>query len=470
MPGPARLSVPKAAATLSLLLGLLAAVAVIGFNEIGYRRSADAVAQVTTYDRARGALHALLQSLLDAETGQRGFLLTGEERHLVPYRRAIQDIHDQLQAARSVFSQVPDQAAELDRLGRLVERKLSELEAAVRLRRDGNQDTWRSIVGTDVGNDLMTELRGQAEILIEKGSRMIETRRRSIVHALELSRIGIALTSVIALLAFYQTLRQARALALANEQRKEELERERDHLDSVVRERTARLAELATYLQKVREDERAHLARELHDELGSLLTAAKLDVARLKSKIATESPDVQQRLKHLTETLNSGIALKRRIIEDLRPSSLANLGLTASLDILAREFASQSELRVETEIEEVALDPSSQLTVYRLVQESLTNIAKYARARQVGVAVRDGAREVEVEVRDDGVGFDPERVRRSAHGLAGMRHRVEAAGGRLYIESSPSAGTRIAATLPKTPQPVLDAASAQQVPAPADNG
>ena len=464
MPGlPVRLRLPKSAAILSLLLGLLAAVAVVGFNEMGYRRSAAAVRQVTVYDQARGALHALMQSLLDAETGQRGFLLTGEPRYLAPYQQATQIIDEHLKSARSLFLQTPEQVAELDALSARIERKLSEMEATVRLRRSGNEEAWKFIINTDVGDDLMSEIRGQIASLIARSTSAVEARRQSIVQSLKAARIGIALTSVIALLAFYQTLRQARALAISNQQRKEELERERDLLDHIVRERTARLAELATYLQKVREDERAHLARELHDELGSLLTAAKLDVARLKSKIAAESPDVQQRLKHLTDTLNSGIALKRRIIEDLRPSSLANLGLAASLDILTREFAAQSELRVETEIEEVALDPSTQLTVYRLVQESLTNIAKYARAREVKVTVRDRAQQVEVEVRDDGAGFDPQRVRRSAHGLAGMRHRVEAAGGRLQIESSPKTGTRIAATLPKADQPFVDAPASDQV-------
>jgi len=107
-----------------------------------------------------------------------------------------------------------------------------------------------------------------------------------------------------------------------------------------VRDRTTSLANLATYLQQVREDERGHLARELHDELGSLLTAAKLDVARLKSRLGDQAPEALQRLQHLTETLNRGIALKRRIVEDLRPSSLSNLGLLPSLEILTREFSS----------------------------------------------------------------------------------------------------------------------------------
>jgi signal transduction histidine kinase len=151
----------------------------------------------------------------------------------------------------------------------------------------------------------------------------------------------------------------------------------------------------------------------------------------------------------LTDALNSGIALKRRIIEDLRPSSLSNLGLTASLEILAREFSERSGIEVTTGLEQVDLDESRQLTVYRLVQESLTNVGKYAEAKQVEVSVRDYENHVEVDIRDDGKGFDVTAVRPSTHGLAGMRHRVEAAGGRLTVGSAPGKGSRISAVLPK---------------------
>jgi signal transduction histidine kinase len=192
------------------------------------------------------------------------------------------------------------------------------------------------------------------------------------------------------------------------------------------------------------------LARELHDELGALLTAAKLDVARLKSRLGTQSaPEVAQRLQHLTEALNSGIALKRRIIEDLRPSSLSNLGLTASLEILAREFSERSGVEITTGLEPVELDESRQLTVYRLVQESLTNVGKYAEAKQVEISVRNYENHVEVDIRDDGKGFNVTEIRPSTHGLAGMRHRVEAAGGRLMVSSTIGEGTRISAVLPK---------------------
>ena len=194
----------------------------------------------------------------------------------------------------------------------------------------------------------------------------------------------------------------------------------------------------------------ASSASELHDELGSLLTAAKLDVARLKSRL-TDSPDATQRLQHLNDLLNSGIALKRRIIEDLRPSSLSNLGLVASLEILGREFAERSNIEIEMVLEPVVLDESNQLTVYRMVQESLTNISKYAQATEASIVMKNYANHVVVEVSDNGKGFDTQHARPSTHGLAGMRHRVEAAKGKLTISSTSGQGTRLSAVLPSSP-------------------
>jgi signal transduction histidine kinase len=270
-----------------------------------------------------------------------------------------------------------------------------------------------------------------------------------VVRALQLSRIGIALVAMSGLLAFYMYLLQSNALRAAGQREQESLKRERDQLERQVRERTESLAALATHLQQVREEERGHLARELHDELGSLLTAAKLDVARLKSRQANASPEAAERLQHLTDTLNTGIALSRRIIEDLRPSSLSHLGLVASLEILAQEFGERAGLTVTTDLEAVELGGAAQLTIYRLLQESLTNIGKYAQAQHVTISLQNFDSYISVEVKDDGKGFDTTQARLSSHGLIGMRHRVEASGGRLTVTSRIGRGTCISAVLPK---------------------
>lgn len=448
---------------LSLPMALFAAIVLVGINETGHMRSQDAVEQMQHGQKARAAVSTLLRSMLDAETGQRGYLLTGNETYLEPYDKAVATVQANVDGMRRLFMGTPHEMQEFGLLSREVSRKLAEMHLSLQLRRQGNEDAWKFILHTDMGREHMEAIRQHAQELSHRADERVRQGQEQIEQSLMLSRIGIATVTVIGLLAFYMYLRQAQALMLVNQREQALLESERDRLESLVKQRTATLSELANHLQQVREEERGHLARELHDELGALLTAAKLDVARLKSKIDASVPDVAERLQHLTETLNSGIALKRRIIEDLRPSSLSNLGLTAAIEILTREYAERAGVEVETSLEPVKLPDAAQLTVYRTVQEALTNIGKYAKATKVLVSVHAYPTHVAVQVRDNGIGFDTGAVQPSSHGLSGMRHRVESAGGRLSITSRPGSGTLVSAVLPllKPIEPAEPAAASE---------
>lgn len=443
-------SVPGVA--IGLALALLAALALIGINEAGHRRSTVALDSLAHEAAMRSALDQLLLNVLEAESGSHDFLLTGEPRSLQPYDQAAANARAAQESLRVAARQTTDDGPALDDLGRTVQRRLAQMDQSIQLRRQGTAPGGQLPLASE-GKETMDAIRAQASRLIDNSTARIDRDRQQVRRVLVLDRAGIALAALAALLAFALYLRQSSRLAHAGDRQQRALQQERDLLEGQVRDRTASLAELATHLQQVREEERGHLARELHDELGALLTAAKLDVARLKSRLGPQQPEVADRLLHLTDTLNSGIALKRRIIEDLRPSSLANLGLTASLEILAREFSERSGVHVATDLQPVVLDEARQLTVYRLVQESLTNMAKYAEARSARVAVHATGLQVEVVVSDDGKGFEPVRPQPSTHGLAGMRHRVEAAGGRLTVESAPGKGTRVMAALPAMPTP-----------------
>ncbi|MFT4265664.1 MAG: CHASE3 domain-containing protein [Xenophilus sp.] len=435
----------------SLVLAVLAVLVLVGINEAGYRQSGKALAEMDRAQQARVTVDLLLQAMLDAETGQRGFMLTGDASYREPYDSALQEIDAHLAQLRLLYADQPAQAAQVAQLSAHVARKLAEMQMSLRLMREGKEDVSRFVLTTDVGREEMARIREQAEDLAEASARALLVGRQQISHSLQLARAGIGAIALVALLAFFLYLRQSSALQRAGERQQLVLQRERNSLEIEVRERTASLAQLATHLQEVRENERGFLARELHDELGSLLTAAKLDVARLKSRLA-DAPEAVQRLAHLTELLNSGIALKRRIIEDLRPSSLANLGLVASLEILGREFAERSGIRVEMALEPASLDEATQLTIYRMVQEGLTNVGKYAQATEATIVLRSYKDHVAIELGDNGRGFDPQQARPSTHGLAGMRHRVEAAGGKLTVNSAPGRGTRLHAALPTQPR------------------
>ncbi len=436
-------------------LAALAALALIFISETAYYQSTRAMEALGTIASARNHLTNLSRRIVDAETGQRGYLLTARKEYLTPYSDAAHDIDTDLQWLRNYYAGQADQVKRVEQLATLLHGRLSELGQTMRLFDEGKDEAWRTFVLSDIGKEQMDEIRGISEQLLKEEMRKDKGGRDDIFETLLLNRIGVATMSALSLLALGMYLRQTAALEAHRRERQEAIEAERDQLEQEVARRTAQLTELAQqltelaqHLQTAREDERSRLARELHDELGALLTAAKLDAARIKSRLGTASPEASERLTHLSEILNNGIALKRRIIEDLRPSSLSNLGLLAALEIQSREFAERSGIEVDSQLEVVSLKPNVELTAYRLVQEAFTNIAKHANATRVEVRLAEEAGVAVVSVKDNGTGFDTRKRRVSAHGLLGMRYRVEADGGVFTLDSAPGKGTCVRACLP----------------------
>ncbi len=147
------LAFPKMAA--GLTLAMLAALALVGINEAGYRQSTKALIEISEAQRVRLALNLLLQSIVDAETGQRGYLLTGEARYREPYDSAVKKVDGQLAALQSLYAHRPAESARLAELAKHVSRKLAEIDMSVRLRREGNDDAWKFVITTDVGREEM---------------------------------------------------------------------------------------------------------------------------------------------------------------------------------------------------------------------------------------------------------------------------------------------------------------------------
>lgn len=429
-------------------LACAAAAAMLFISEGSYWRSVDTLEDMNAMGAARTQIQVLERSLLNAETGQRGYLLTHRQEYLEPYEEALQRIVAAYRILDAYYGTDPESKEILKRLHGLTETKLSELALTLHLDEQGHGKTGQEILLTDIGREKMDAIRATCAELLDYQTRAVSASRHELLQTLELGRIGVALLSAISLLALFFYLRQSLALKLQEQALQRAVQLERDHLEAEVTQRTAELRELAQHLQTAREDERQRLARNLHDDLGSLLTSAKLDAARIKSRLAQAPPETLELLAHLVGTLNSGIALGRRIIEDLRPSSLSNLGLVATLEILAREYAEHAGVAVHCELQPVRLRPAAELVVYRLVQEAITNITKYAHARQVWIQLGSVEDRVEVSVRDDGAGFELRNRRNSAYGLVGMRFRVEAEGGSLYVASAPGQGTQIRASLP----------------------
>jgi signal transduction histidine kinase len=436
-----------------LAVALALALSVVVISEESYWRQLTALNEITATGVVIANIHGLRQDIFAAQVAQRSYLLTKRQEHLKAYNKAVQDVSNSLEVLRHRYQPKPEHAAIVGQLQSVTNDMVSELSRTIE-----QFDLGQPIV-LEQNDDVQFErIRAFSANLLDLEVNKVSASQNDIHETLLLRRIVVALLSLVSLIGLVMYLRQSLAL----ERHKEEVQRavqvERDRLElevrrrleQEVRQRTAQLTELTQHLQTAREDERNRLARNLHDDLGALLTSAKLDTARIRSRLvsAGAAPEALELLAHLVATLNSGIALGRRIIEDLRPSALGTLGLVAALEILVGEYAAHSGVQVHSTLEPVALDADAELMIYRLVQEALTNISKHAKARQVWIGLDQRRGQVEVSVRDNGAGFDPQAQTSSAYGLVGMRFRVEAEGGTLTVGSAPGHGTSIHARLP----------------------
>jgi signal transduction histidine kinase len=297
---------------------------------------------------------------------------------------------------------------------------------------------------TPSSRESVAELQTEYESVLSKAATLQEYTRVTLYDALMLSRLAVhalVLLSVLALVLFARQLRRSDAARA----------QEHERLAAQVEARTAELRDLADHLVSVREDERGRLARELHDEMGGTLTAMKLELARLR-RVQGVPQAALERLASIDVRLNDGIAFKRRIVENLRPSSLDQLGLKVALEMLCADASSVMAVPVQVDVQNLRLGSDKDLTVFRIVQESLTNIAKYASARTVWVEFKlaEGGT-ARLTVRDDGRGFDTRTAAVGRHGLLGMQVRVESHQGSFSVTSQLGQGTQIAVTLPISP-------------------
>jgi signal transduction histidine kinase len=226
---------------------------------------------------------------------------------------------------------------------------------------------------------------------------------------------------------------------------------QRARAEEKVRRANDELRELSLGMIEVREAERTRIARELHDELGQVLTALKMDVEMLSEKVPHDRADLAEHAASMNRLLDSTVATTRRIASDLRPLVLDDLGLGAAAEWLLEGLAQRAGIAFELKIDPACaeLGEPHGSTLFRVMQESLTNVARHARATRVAVGLaRDGADAV-LTIADNSVGMDAgARAKPGSFGLRGIRERVLLLGGVLSIVADPSGGTTVSARLP----------------------
>ena len=234
-------------------------------------------------------------------------------------------------------------------------------------------------------------------------------------------------------------------------ERLEHREAERDRAEREIRDSREELRNLSAHLLSVREEERTRMAREIHDELGQALTALKMDVSWLNRRHLGEDAAFKNKLASMEEVIDQTIETVQKLSGELRPGILDDLGLAAAIEWQAEEFQKRTaiECQVALSPEAVTLNREQATTMFRIFQETLTNVIRHARATKVEVRLEEENGNIVLEVNDNGRGItQAELGDPKAFGLIGMRERVKYIHGEITIAGSPGKGTRITVTLP----------------------
>jgi len=454
----ARVPLAVVAVTLASIALLLVNATLLVINTAG---TMDSNAQYARSYEIKRSLTAFQSIVTTAESGQRGYLLTGQTAYLEPFARAARTWRTELNRLRNltVESRYREQRT----------KDLNELEAmtagAVERLRQTISDTPQpgasgqaDVVGTGRATASMDRVRALVDRLMEEEDTRIEALRGEVLHDMWLT-VGIAVFTTVltvgVLIGLYKLLRRYTA---ARARAENALLESNQHLNREVEERTGELTELSQHLIRVAEEEKAKIARELHDTLGSNLTAINMDLNWINKRLSTESADLRERLQRSLQMLSDTVELKHEVIEGLRPSHLDNLGLAFALRSHCREFSRRTGLPCDVSAVEDFddLDPDWSIALYRITQEALTNVARHAQAKSVKLQLlrEDGG--IRLRIIDDGIGM-PEAAagRVKSHGLVGMRERMRQVGGVVRVGADRSGrGTIVDAFIPGVTQQV----------------
>jgi len=405
--------------------------------------------------RAQGQLARvvdLYQLLMNAESGQRAYFLTGDATYLEPLHRAEGQIDDLgRQLAETYRGKDERVGSAIRQLGVLARSRMTQMQESVAVYQDQGQSAWLRLASSPERQETMTAFRELAEITrdyeLALMDRSLDKWERDLMLAGRLNLATLLLGLVLAVIAAMALARNARQ----REESAAELKRQHDELKSQYDAQAGELTDLARHLQHVQEEERARLSRGLHDELGGVLLAARMDVTWMQKHATGDNTDVKKRLERLKQVLDQGIDLKRRVVEELRPTLLDTMGLLAALRWQTEETCRRADLRCTERFpdEEPPFNRAGAIALFRVVQEALANVAKHAQASEVDIALELTDRDVVVTVQDNGVGAaSADLTRPRSHGIAGLRHRIHVLGGGLDISSTPNRGTTIRVRVP----------------------
>lgn len=430
-------------------------------NTAGTMDSNEQYARSYEIKRSLTAFESIITS---AESGQRGYLLTGQTAYLEPFFRATRSWRTEINRLRNLTASNAARQSEIDALETMTAAAVKRLELTI-LRTDqpgptGNAD----VAGTGRATASMDRVREIVGRMLKEEDARVDSLRAEVLHDMWLTMAVALFTTVVTIGVLVGLHKLLRRYVGARARAETALREANQSLNREVEERTAELTELSQHLIRVSEEEKAKLARELHDTLGSNLTAINMDLNWISKRLPPEQPELRERLQRSLQMLTETVELKHEVIEGLRPSHLDNLGLAFAMRSHCREFTRRTGLPCEVEVLEDfdEIDPELSIAFYRVAQESLTNVTKHAQATSVRLRLHREPGGIRLCIIDDGAGLPVGAASKpKSHGLIGMRERMRQVGGTLEIRPNERGGTVVEAFIPT---PNVPDAHAKSVP------
>ncbi|OAM52729.1 histidine kinase [Methylovorus sp. MM2] len=400
-------------------------------------------------------IYQLRTNVHRAESAQRGYLLTGRELYIAPFNDAIDGARANIKKIQNERQSnlVLKKQSDLDWLDAIsasLEAKAAEMKMTLSLTKAGSTEEAKRIVDLDQGLSEMSKFMQYTQVLLDKHNDALTILLNERKTSLLLIRIAVIGSAVMLLLLVIVVIRQLLIEMVTRDQLRQQLAQDCKIYEDQLHESTRQLKILALGNQGDVERERQKLARELHDELGSILTATKMDVNWVIRKCKDTAPEIVEKLRKTIGYLDQGIQFKRQVVQDLHPSMITTFGFWPALKSLIEDSAERNhwEMDVMLPEESVVLSETIDLIAYRVVQESLNNASKYAQATKVSVHMLIELNYLKIDIQDNGIGVDMQTIDATRHGLSGMRNRVKAIGGHLDITSAVGEGMTTRALLP----------------------
>lgn len=227
----------------------------------------------------------------------------------------------------------------------------------------------------------------------------------------------------------------------------------RKRIEEKLMQTTEQLRNLSSHLQSVREEERTNIAREIHDELGQVLTVLKIQVTLLSKELRKDQFNIRERMESVARLLEETVESVQRITSELRPGILDELGLVPAIEWQAQEFNNRTNIDVEYNLpkEEIILDQSKATAVFRIFQEALTNIARHANASKIKIVLEQSDGHLKLKITDNGKGITQNQINNpKSLGILGMKERALVFGGTVTIKSTMDIGSIVELGIPLT--------------------